>query len=120
MRLAPALLALALVAAACGGGADPDPRRLEPPKTPEDTAERFLTLWKERKYADMYDLVSSEAKLAITQEEFVGRYEAITDEATITDVDFTSETEPLAGARRSPSRSLSTLRSSAISSKTTR
>jgi penicillin-binding protein 2 len=37
----------------------------------------------------MYDLVSSEARLTITAEDFVGRYEAITEEATITDVDFT-------------------------------
>ena len=87
MRLILAPLALlAMLAVACGGSSDQ--KELEPPKTPEDTAERFLTLWKERKYTEMYELVSSEAKLTIKSEDFVGRYEAITEEATITDVDF--------------------------------
>jgi penicillin-binding protein 2 len=89
MRLIPALLVvILLIAAACGSG-DAEPQQTEPPETPEETAERFLTLWKERKYADMYALVSSSARAAITLEDFVGRYEAIAEEATITDVDFT-------------------------------
>ena len=94
MRLILAPLALlSMLAASCGGGGS-EPKETEPPKTPEDTAERFLTLWEERNYGNMYDLVSSEAKLTITQEEFVGRYEAIADEATITDVDFTLKPNP--------------------------
>src|SRR6266508_3039564 len=89
MRLILAPLALiALLAASCGGSGS-DSRETEAPKNPEDTAERFLTLWKERKYPEMYGLISSEAKLSITSEDFVGRYEAIADEASITDVDFT-------------------------------
>ena len=93
MRLILAPLALlAILGASCGGSAEP--KATEPPKNPEDTAERFLTLWKERKYAEMYALVSSEARLTISEQDFVGRYEAITDEATITDIDFTLKTEP--------------------------
>jgi penicillin-binding protein 2 len=86
MRRALAPLALVLLlAAACGGSSS---KEQEPPKTPEETAERFLSLWKERKYDEMYGLISSEAKLNITSEKFVERYQAITDEATITDIDF--------------------------------
>src|SRR2546428_11700206 len=86
MRRALAPLAfLALLAAACGGSGS---KEQEPPKTPEETAERFLSLWKERKYTEMYDFVSSEAKLNIAGDKFVERYEAITEEATITDLDY--------------------------------
>src|SRR5437667_79826 len=86
MRRALAPLAfLALLAAACGGSGS---KEQEPPKTPEETAERFLSLWKERKYTEMYDFVSSEAKLNIAGDKFVERYKAITEEATITDLDY--------------------------------
>jgi len=84
----PPLIALAIFAVACGGGSDSAPKETEPPKTPEETVERFLSLWQERKYTDMYDLVSSEAKLNITGEKFVERYTAITDETTIADIKF--------------------------------
>ncbi|HEV8575066.1 MAG TPA: NTF2-like N-terminal transpeptidase domain-containing protein, partial [Dehalococcoidia bacterium] len=77
----------ALLAAGCGGG-DSEPEETEAPKTPDETAERFLSLWQESKYTEMYGLVSSEAKLTISGEDFVGRYEAITDEATIKGLDF--------------------------------
>jgi len=83
-----AIIVLVLLAVACGGGDDSAPQVTETPKTPEDTAERFLTLWKDRNYAEMYDLVSGEARLAIDQKKFVERYEAIADEATISDIDF--------------------------------
>ncbi len=82
------LIALALVAAACGGGKGPGPEATEAPKTPEETAERFLTLWKERKYDAMYDLITSEAQQTIERQKFIERYEAIADEATLTDIDF--------------------------------
>jgi len=84
-RILAPLAILALLAAACGGSGS---KEQEPPKTPEETAERFLSLWKERKYNEMYDFVSSEAKLNIASDKFVERYQAITDEATITDLDY--------------------------------
>ena len=93
LRLTPALIALALFAAACGGSSGSAPEVTEPPKTPEETVERFLTLWQERKYTEMYDLVSSEAKLDITSEKFVERYTAITDETTITEIKFRSQAQ---------------------------
>lgn len=94
LRILTPLIALAILAA-CGSST---PGEVEPPKTPTDSVERFLTLWKERKYSEMYDLVSSEAKLGITGEDFVGRYEAITDEATITDLEFVFKPSPTPGA----------------------
>jgi penicillin-binding protein 2 len=98
LRLTPALIALAMFAAACGGGSGSAPEVTEPPKTPEETVERFLTLWQERKYTEMYDLVSSEAKLDITSEKFVERYTAITDETTINEIEFVLKPSATPGA----------------------
>ncbi|MDO8616960.1 MAG: penicillin-binding protein 2 [Dehalococcoidia bacterium] len=84
--LVASLIALALLAAACGGGAGP--QNSAPPATPEDTAERFLSLWKDQKYSEMYGLISREAQTAIDREKFVQRYEAIADEATLSDIDY--------------------------------
>ncbi len=88
LRGIPALVALTIFAVACGGGSDSDTKEVEPPKTPEETVERFLTLWQEHKYPEMYELVSSEARLNITGEKFVERYTAITDETTITNIEY--------------------------------
>ena len=88
MRIALApITALALLLAACGGGAG-IPEVTEPPKTPEDTAERFLTLWKERNYVAMYELLSTESRATIDQQKFIERYEAITEESTTSGIDF--------------------------------
>ncbi len=84
-RLAAGLITLAFIAAACGGGSSGPP---EAPKTPEETAERFLSLWKEGKYSDMYDLISTESQARIEREKFTGRYDAIRDEARIADLDY--------------------------------
>jgi penicillin-binding protein 2 len=98
LRGIPFLIALAIFAVACGGGSDSDSKEVEPPKTPEETVERFLTLWQEHKYPEMYELVSSEARLNITGEKFVERYTAITDETTITDIKFVLKPSPTPGA----------------------
>ena len=88
MRIALApLTGIALLLAACGGGAG-IPEVTEPPKTPEDTAERFLTLWKERNHAGMYELLSTESRATIDQQKFIERYEAITDESTMSGLDY--------------------------------
>ena len=54
LRGIPALIALAIFAVACDGGSDSDSKEIEPPKTPEETVERFLTLWQAHKYPEMY------------------------------------------------------------------
>jgi penicillin-binding protein 2 len=87
----PALLAvvaaLALVlTVACGGGGDPGPTPV--PKSPHDTAERWLQLWKDGRFSDMYDLVAPDVQATVDHDTFVGRYKAITEEATITSLDY--------------------------------
>src|SRR3972149_9439047 len=88
-RLPAALLTVALLAAfACSSGEDAGGKKLAPPKTPLETAQRFFDLWKEKEYGDMYDLVSAEARATISKEDFVKRYNAIAEEATITGIDY--------------------------------
>ncbi len=89
--------ALVISAAACGTSSPHSPSATEPPKTPEETAERFLSLWKEERYADMYDLLSTEAMAGIDREKFIARYEAIRDEATITGIDYQLEPRATGG-----------------------
>ncbi len=94
-RLTAPLVVLALVAAACSsGGAKPESQQ---PKTPQETAERFLSLWKAKDYRAMYELVSSEARATIDEEKFVGRYSAIADEATIAGIDYEVAPAPAEG-----------------------
>ena len=88
-----ALALAALLLAACGGSS---PSQTEAPKTPEETAERFLSLWKQRQYSQMYDLVSLQSQGTIARDKFVERYTAIADEARIEDVDF--QLQPLSTA----------------------
>lgn len=85
--------ALVLLAAACGGG-ESAAGPTEAPKTPEDTAERFLSLWRDAEYDNMYGLLSAEARGTIERRKFIERYEAITEEARITSLDY--ELDPVA------------------------
>ncbi|HEY5639061.1 MAG TPA: penicillin-binding transpeptidase domain-containing protein [Dehalococcoidia bacterium] len=86
----PILVATALITAlalACSGG-DGTPAETERPATPEEAAERWLQLWTEDRFTDMWNLVATESRPAIDEETFVGRYTAIKDEATITGIDY--------------------------------
>jgi penicillin-binding protein 2 len=86
--LAP-LLALVVLAACKTQGGDPNGEtEREPPKTSLETAQRFLDLWREGEYGEMYELISAEARAGITKEDFVKRYDAIAEEATIEGVDY--------------------------------
>jgi Cell division protein FtsI/penicillin-binding protein 2 len=81
------LIALsALVVIACSGGGDPGVTPA--PTTPRQTAERWLQLWKDGKYDDMYQLVSASAQATISQKDFSDRYAAIFDEAKLTGLDY--------------------------------
>lgn len=51
-----------------------------------DAANRFLKLWEDSRFTDMYGQLAISAKAIITQDKFVSRYQAITAEATITKV----------------------------------
>lgn len=52
--------------------------------SPQLVAGLFLGYWNTARYADMYGLISKEAKATITKDQFVARYQAITAEATVT------------------------------------
>src|SRR3970040_1860957 len=84
---------LPLVAAIAGTpGKASGAKKPDPPKTPLETAQRFFDSWQDKEYGDMYDLVSAEARAAISKEDFVKRYNAIAEEATIEGIDY--ETGP--------------------------
>ena len=53
---------------------------------PRQVATLFLRAWHDKRYADMYALLTGNAKAAIAQDAFVTRYQNITTEATITDI----------------------------------
>ncbi|MFB3052683.1 MAG: NTF2-like N-terminal transpeptidase domain-containing protein, partial [Dehalococcoidia bacterium] len=84
------VLVVLVVVSACStsGGDDASEATPEPPKTPLETAQRFLDFWQEQEYGKMYELVSAEARASISKEEFVKRYNDIADEATITGIDY--------------------------------
>lgn len=90
--LALLLAAVTLFAGACGGGGAPGATKA--PATPQETAERFLSAWKDKRYSDMYDLLTTEAMGTIDRQKFIDRYGAIADEAMITGIDY--ELKPLA------------------------
>lgn len=71
-----------------------------PKATAFEVAQRFLAFWQEAKYAEMYSLLSPGARQAISQERFVGRYEAITEEARIVSVRAQAEQPADANAER--------------------
>lgn len=64
------------------------PTPLPPATKPAEVAEQFLSLWQQKRYNEMYDLISAASQQTITREKFVGRYEAIAEEATITGIDY--------------------------------
>ncbi len=66
--------------------APPAPTQTPVSTNPLDTANTFLKAWGEKRYADMYALLTINAKNFITQEKFVERYTNITAEATISSV----------------------------------
>ncbi|HSP55287.1 MAG TPA: NTF2-like N-terminal transpeptidase domain-containing protein, partial [Dehalococcoidia bacterium] len=97
------LTILLLVSAfACGGGSG----SLEIPRTPQETAERFLSSWKSADYDAMYNLLSLEAQSGIERQKFIDRYTAITEEARITSLDY--ELQPVPSGQSPTPRSTGT------------
>jgi penicillin-binding protein 2 len=97
----PALLALAILlvlAAACGGSGDGEADPTQAPESPNDTAERFLDLWTEDKFQEMYTLLSANARTTIDEQRFIDRYTAIKEEARIDSLEYeigsSPETDP--------------------------
>jgi penicillin-binding protein 2 len=82
---------LALAACAQKEEAPPSPT---PAPSSSSVAEQFLALWQEGRYSDMYDLLASSAQDEISREDFVARYQAIADEATMTGVSYLFQASP--------------------------
>jgi penicillin-binding protein 2 len=82
---------LAFAACAQKEAAPPSPT---PAPSSSSVAEQFLALWQEGRYSDMYDLLASSAQAEISREDFVARYQAIADEATITGVNYLFQPSP--------------------------
>ncbi|NWJ98065.1 MAG: penicillin-binding protein 2 [Chloroflexi bacterium] len=53
---------------------------------PNETAQAFLKAWEEKRYSAMYALLTTTMKTSISTEKFVARYNAIAEEATITEL----------------------------------
>ncbi|MFL6561063.1 MAG: penicillin-binding transpeptidase domain-containing protein [Bacillus sp. (in: firmicutes)] len=81
-KFAGTMLMMLLVAAVLAGCSK------EP--TPQDRFSKYITLWNDQKFDQMYDYLSNDAKKKITQEEFTSRYQKIYDDLQITDlkIDF--------------------------------
>ena len=84
----PLFVLMPLLLTACSGGGNEADVERKQPETPRETAERFLSLWQSKDYEGMYGLLSLEAQATIDRDKFVGRYEAIAEEATITSIDY--------------------------------
>ena len=75
---------------------DGSPAETTRPTTPEETAERWLQLWADDRFDEMWSLVASESRLTIDKQTFIGRYTSIKEEATITGIDYELLTNPSA------------------------
>jgi len=87
------LLPATLVFTACAQeeGAPPSPT---PTPSSSSVAEEFLSLWQEGSYSEMYDLLASSARAEISRQDFVARYQAIAEEATISGVSYLFQPSP--------------------------
>jgi penicillin-binding protein 3 len=58
--------------------------------TPQDRFSKYIALWNEQKFDQMYDYLSTDAQKKITKEEFTNRYHKIYKDLQITDlkIDF--------------------------------
>jgi penicillin-binding protein 2 len=92
----PLLAALCLLAVACGGGQDGGGTPTPTPASSSSSgvAQQFLDLWEAGDYDAMYDLLAASSQTEISREKFVGRYEAIAEEATITGVSYIFDASP--------------------------
>ncbi len=85
------LSGLAIILDACNASRStptalaPTPTPTEPPPlTAEATADRFLDAWTKGDYAGMYELLAPTSQAKITKDDFIARYQAAMDEATVT------------------------------------
>lgn len=92
-----ALLIFPLVLAACGALPSAAPIVEEPLATEvqltveeaEAVAGTFLEAWKNENHADMYRMISFRSREAFAEEDFIGLYEDVAAEMTLSSLDFT-------------------------------
>jgi penicillin-binding protein 2 len=65
-----------------------------------DAARRYLQLWQQQRYPDMYAMLSAASRQTIAQDRFLGRYQAISVGATINSIktNLAAFSEPPPGA----------------------
>ena len=89
------LAALCLLAVACGGGqGGGTPTPTPASSSSSAVAEQFLGRWEASDYDAMYGLLAASSQTEISREKFVGRYQAIAEEATITGVNYIFDPSP--------------------------
>jgi len=91
--LAAFLLPATLAFAACAEQEEAPPSPTPAPSS-SSVAEEFLGLWQEGRYSEMYDLLATAAQAEISREDFVARYQAIAEEATISGVSYLFQPSP--------------------------
>ena len=91
--LAALLLLATLVFTACAQEEEA-PQSPTPTPSSSSVAEEFLGLWQDGSYSQMYDLLASSAQAEISRQDFVARYEAIAEEATISGVSYLFQPSP--------------------------
>ncbi|UCH87231.1 MAG: penicillin-binding protein 2 [Dehalococcoidia bacterium] len=87
------LLLATLVFTACAQEEEAPPSATPTPSS-SSVAEEFLGLWQEGSYSEMYDLLASSAQAEISRQDFVARYQAIAEEATINSVSYLFQPSP--------------------------
>jgi penicillin-binding protein 2 len=99
--LAAFLLLATLVFTACIQGEETPPSPTPAPSS-SSIAEEFLGLWQDGGYSQMYDLLASSAQAEISRQDFVARYQAIGEEATISGVSYLFQPSPNPDATELP------------------
>ncbi len=99
--LAAFLLPATLVVTACTQDEESPPSPTPAPSS-SNVAEEFLRLWQEDRYSQMYDLLASSAQAEISRQDFVARYQAIAEEATISGVSYLFQPSPNPDASELP------------------
>ena len=54
--------------------------------TPDERLSKFINLWQDQKFSEMYAYLSKEAKQSITKKDFVSRYEKLYSDLEINDI----------------------------------
>src|SRR5262249_57957764 len=67
----------------------PTPAGPRPPVQP--VAQKWAQTFEQRKYADLYPMLSAKAKAAVPQDKFVGRYNQVYSGSTIYEVKVTQQ-----------------------------